>query len=271
MDYLSTQILVVTIVKDDLPGLIQTVKSVQSQAYEPKHHFLVIAKMDPLTQKFLDEFEGQISWVSEVDNSLYDAMNKWTYFKEGFELISWLNAGDIFSDVDTLTYVVEDFNRNQWNWFFGNMIMDNEIGGVITKHIQTPYRKILLELGIRWIPFSSTFLTRDFLEKVGPYRTDMGVGADQEFFIRAAQLSSPSTSHRILSRMKAGGTHSYLTGFRRERDWQEFRRVNGVYFLKSKFLDSCLLPILLCVRTLSRHKFARLLGLGKWFTKKWEL
>lgn len=253
-DALLPTILVVTIVKNDLNGLKKTLESVRSQNYSKYIHFVIDGDSGSVITEFLRETARtypQLQWISEPDTGIYGAMNKWDQFEGNANLVCWLNAGDLLSSQDVLQKVLTVFiDNNECQWVYGNSRIVDVTGRPIPGIRMTPFNLGLFVLGIKWIPHASTFMKTDFVKKLGFYKEDIGVGADQEFLMRATRFSIPCTSEDNFSIVEAGGTHETLHGVRRERDWQLYRSLNGYLFRNSKMLDTVLFPLIMTYRKL---------------------
>jgi len=238
------KVLVVTIVKDDLEGLVATVNSVLAQSYPRILHFVIDGNSSTNLTAYLESLDKKIEWISEIDNGIYDAMNKWTRNANKSDLVCWLNAGDVFESENTVNFVVSDFRMNRWKWFYGNNSTFNSKGERHRSYSQVPFSKLLFRMGVRWIPHASVFMDSKFALSLGDYRLDIGLGSDQEFLIRAAAKSLPATTRTRISSMKEGGVHSTIKPFRRELEWQKFRQINNVLLCNSFALDIFLIPLL---------------------------
>lgn len=238
------KVLVITIVKNDLEGLVATVKSVKAQNYPRILHFVIDGNSSKNLTQYLKSLDTKIEWISEIDNGIYDAMNKWTRKAKESDLVCWLNAGDLFESENTVDFVVSNFRANGWKWFYGNNSTFNSNGERHSSYSQVPFSNLLFRMGLRWIPHASVFMDTSFALSLGDYRKDIGLGSDQEFLIRAAKKSLPATTKTRISRMKEGGAHTTIKSFRREFEWQKFRQINEVLFCNSLILDTLLLPLL---------------------------
>jgi glycosyltransferase len=251
-------VLLVTIVKNDLLGLKKTIESVANQDYESLYHFVVNGGNDLETVAYLEFMQSlypSLSFVNEEDGGIYDAMNKWRIFDSDFDYLCWLNAGDYFNSSETVTNVLTLLKSSGAKWAYGNMEIVDSSGVTLSTHNQTPYRRRLLELGLRWIPHEASFISADIARTVDDYNVNIGVGADQEFLIRIASVAIPAVCNEIVVKIEAGGAHTSLRGMKREYEWHIFRKINNRLILNSQFCDLALLPILFCC-----HKF-RLLSL----------
>lgn len=237
-------VLVVSVVKDDTKGMLRTLQSVSDQSYSNLIHLVIDADSGKEMVELLSDFGKNLEWISEKDNGIYDGMNKWKKFDINFDLVCWLNAGDVFHNSETINTVISDFKQNRWSWLYGNNCNVDNLGNPLPTMKQHNFNLRKFSLGIKWIPHGSVFMQRNFLEKLGNYRLDIGSAADQEFLLRASRLAIPNSLDQILSLIEVGGEHSKLSGFRREMAWHEIRKVNSSLVLGSKLVDILILPLL---------------------------
>ena len=90
------KISIITITFNNLSGLKKTVESVETLSHAEYEHIVIDGGSSDETKAFLSNYNGHsITWVSEPDNGIYDAMNKGIKRSTGSWII-FMNAGDIF-------------------------------------------------------------------------------------------------------------------------------------------------------------------------------
>ena len=96
---------VVTVCRNALPLLQQTVASVAAQTFTDYEHIIVDGASADGTTEYLQHLDmPRLSWLSEPDNGIYDAMNKAVKQCNG-RWVVFMNAGDRFFADDTLQHV----------------------------------------------------------------------------------------------------------------------------------------------------------------------
>lgn len=89
---------VVTVVRNDRPGLSRTLQSVFSQSFRNFEYIIVDGASTDGTRKFLASFDACLDrWISEPDGGAYDAMMKGARMATG-KYVLFMNAGDEFVD-----------------------------------------------------------------------------------------------------------------------------------------------------------------------------
>ena len=97
----SCDITVVTVVRNDIEGLRQTVRSVLDQSVRPT--FIVVdgASTDGSSEFAHELSEDRVIVISEPDRGIYDAMNK-AIDRIETEWLLFMNASDVFRENDSL-------------------------------------------------------------------------------------------------------------------------------------------------------------------------
>lgn len=119
----NLKISVITVVKNDAPGLKKTAQSVLEQDYPELEWIVIDGGSTDGTVEAIRKYVSRISyWCSEPDLGPYDAMNKGLSKATG-EWVIFMNAGDAFYANKTLTGI---FNSpiNDADLVFGDTIAD---------------------------------------------------------------------------------------------------------------------------------------------------
>ena len=96
---------IVTVVLNDLNGLLRTQASIVSQNYL-NYEWVIIdgGSTDGSAEHIKNNIADSAIWVSEPDQGIYDAMNKGIALSSG-NYVVFLNAGDCFPSTDILEKV----------------------------------------------------------------------------------------------------------------------------------------------------------------------
>ncbi len=98
---------VVTVTRDDLPGLRVTGESLLGQTSDDYRWIVIDGSSRDGTVKWLDETlrATEHLWISEPDDSIYDAMNKGLDRASCGRYVLFLNSGDSLADAQTLSVI----------------------------------------------------------------------------------------------------------------------------------------------------------------------
>ncbi len=113
---------VITVVRNDLPGLIKTGESLAVQCAGDFEWVVIDGNSNDGTEHFArDHTAHYLSFSSEPDAGLYDAMNKGLERARG-KYVVFLNAGDVFATSDTLNRVREYLKHADLDLLYGDSL-----------------------------------------------------------------------------------------------------------------------------------------------------
>ena len=104
------QFSIITAIYNDIEGLALTRSSIAAQSFQDFEWIVIDGGSSDGTVAFLEQSEQKnLHWYSEKDEGIYDAMNKGISRSKGKYLV-FLNAGDAFASLDTLSSVAESLS-----------------------------------------------------------------------------------------------------------------------------------------------------------------
>ena len=193
---------IITIVRNDLPGLTTSCGSLEPIFASDIEHVVVDGSTKSDVRNFLSlRRKGRLKWISEPDEGIYDAMNKGLALASG-SYVLFLNAGDRFHSPFPMTKLRALIARSQ----------TEVISPVILGYSVETYgnRKYLRPgLGREADVFMShshqaTFYPRHFVE-TNRFRRDIPVGGDAEFTARAIYHSGAVFLPAVICEFSLGG------------------------------------------------------------------
>ena len=193
---------IITIVRDDLPGLTTSCASLEPIFACDIEHVVVDGSTKSDVRNFLSlRREGRLKWISGPDEGIYDAMNKGLALASGSYVV-FLNAADRFHSPFPMTKLRASITRLQ----------TEVIPPVILGYSAEVYgnRKYLRPgLGREADVFTSpshqaTFYPRHFIE-TNRFRSDIPVGGDGEFTARAIYHSGAVFLPAVICEFSLGG------------------------------------------------------------------
>ena len=114
---------IITITFKDLDGLKRTLKSINDQTFKDFECLIVDGGSGPEVVQFLGGLnDPRISWISEKDNGIFDAMNKGIENASG-DWLMFLNGGDSFYSAETLEKVAPALT-SQHDLVYGNCLLE---------------------------------------------------------------------------------------------------------------------------------------------------
>lgn len=195
---------VVTTTYNDIENLKRILAEVKKQTYPNIEHIIVDGGSTDGTVDLLKELEekepGRISWMSEKDNGIYDAINKGICMATG-DIVGC--CFDRYADEGVLMRMVEIMEKEGTDGVHGDLCyMDGD--RIIRKWHQG---QGVIRSG--WMPGHPTlYLKKEVYDKFGLYRTDYRISGDYEFMVRILYRKEVTLSYlpEILIYMSHGGT-----------------------------------------------------------------
>lgn len=166
------KISIITVCYNNIKGLEQTIKSVLSQTYHDLEFIVIDGDSKDGTKELAKKYP--ITFISEPDAGIYDAMNKGTKIATGTWL-NFMNAGDFFYDSETVAKIVPQLD-DHYDIIYGNTEIRYQDFNTIKIEPQ-PER-----LWMGRIPHQSAFIKKTTMEKWG-YNQANKIVADLEFFL----------------------------------------------------------------------------------------
>ena len=195
---------VVTTTYNDIENLKRILAEVKKQTYPNIEHIIVDGGSTDGTVNLLKELEekepGRISWMSEKDNGIYDAINKGICMATG-DIVGC--CFDRYADEGVLMRMVEIMEKEGTDGVHGDLCyMDGD--RIVRKWHQG---QGVIRSG--WMPGHPTlYLKKEVYGKFGLYRTDYRISGDYEFMVRILYRKEVTLSYlpEILIYMSHGGT-----------------------------------------------------------------
>ncbi len=187
------EICIITVAAGNCSGLIDTVRSVDSQIVSPLSHILVVSR---IPQAQLDEIEPRPyrRVIKDKDTSLYNAMNIGINAAIG-DLVVFLNGGDVLFDQRTIRYISRNWDGESIlcgrsiQTFENDIYMRPRLGHLAELDWSTPHQSI-------YVP----------LTKQLPLYDESGkIGADSVWIKRVREIYPSKFVTGILSRFALGG------------------------------------------------------------------
>ena len=201
---------VVTTTYNDIENLKRILAEVKKQTYPNIEHIIVDGGSTDGTVELLKELEekgpGCISWMSEKDNGIYDAINKGIRMATG-DIVGC--CFDRYADEGVLMRMVEIMEKEGTDGVHGDLCyMDGD--RIVRKWHQG---QGVIRSG--WMPGHPTlYLKKEVYDKFGLYRTDYRISGDYEFMVRILYRKEVTLSYlpEILIYMSHGGTSTNSLG-----------------------------------------------------------
>lgn len=119
----SIKISIVTVCYNAEKIIENTILSVLGQTYQNIEYILVDGKSEDRTLQIIKKYSGdrRIRYVSELDEGIYDAMNKGGCMATG-DYIQFLNAGDLLVNAKVVEGVVAQIKEKRCDIVYGDIV-----------------------------------------------------------------------------------------------------------------------------------------------------
>lgn len=181
---------------------LQMVNSVHNQSYENIEHIVIDGKSSDGTVDLLKELASKkwISYISEQDRGIYDAMNKGIRLAKG-KYILFMNSDDFFLSQESVQDSVALLESTNCDYLFANCLME-DIG----------YEWIFgNNISLFWnrMPFNhqTMFCKKNILKKFGGFDLKYKFAADYDFILKCIFNDLPyAYLNKTISVFRVGGT-----------------------------------------------------------------
>lgn len=165
----------------------KTILSVTNQSYKNIEYIVMDGGSTDGTIGILKKYAdaGLLSYVSESDNGMYDAINKGLMMSSG-DVLAYLNSDDWYFPW-TVSCVVNYLKTNQRvDLVYGDTVVYDFVGGGRRVNLYANASSAYLRSGLK-IAQPTVFFTRRVFEEVGAFGIDTKVISDCEYWLRCVR------------------------------------------------------------------------------------
>ena len=202
------KVTLITVTLNSEKFLEDAIRSVMEQDHHDIEHIIIDGLSTDGTLAIIDKYKDHIAkWVSEKDNSMYDAINKGMKMATG-DIIGTLNSDDMLAGQDVISSIVALFKKENVDVVYGDLLYVDQHNPdkVIRKWKGGKFNVNKFRFG--WMPAHPTFyFSRSLLDKCGYYETHFFTAADYEFMTRYLFYFKASAVYipKLVVKMRMGG------------------------------------------------------------------
>jgi glycosyltransferase involved in cell wall biosynthesis len=243
-------ITIVTVCLNSEKHIEQAIKSVIKQNYENIEYIIIDGGSTDKTLDIIKKYEKYITkWISEPDNSIYDAMNKGIDMANG-ELIGFLNSDDFYFP-NALNEISIKYKEKKADVLVGRLVLTNKESQVI-ETISCDVSRIK-DNDFNFI-HPSTFVKTKLMKKY-KFDTKYKIASDYKFLLKLFLKNYKFVNIDYdITNFREGGASSFWLKKTRERI-----KINKEQFGLSK-VYTIKLTIRLFFKHLNKIFFTALLG-----------
>lgn len=179
------KISIITVVRNAVATIQDTICSVASQKYKNIEHIIIDGASTDGTLDIIGMNQGKLSCVlSEPDRGIYDAMNKGIQLATG-DLIGFLNSDDVYNDNFVVSKVVSVVKKHKVDCVYGDLVYvsKNNLKRVHRYYDSSWFNSDKISKG--YMPAHPTLFLKDYIfKKYGYFKIDYDIAADFEFVAR---------------------------------------------------------------------------------------
>jgi glycosyltransferase involved in cell wall biosynthesis len=155
----------------------------------------------------LAELHPNISFNSEPDQGIYDALNKGIARATG-SIVGFVHSDDFLADTDVVKCIVDSFKAENADGVYGDLhyVAFDNTTKIVRNWVSKPFKKKMLKKG--WMPAHPTlFLKKQIYDTYGQFNMSYKIAADYDFILRVFQQKDLVFSYlpKTLIKMRVGG------------------------------------------------------------------
>lgn len=189
-DLKSIKFSVITCTMNSERFLEKTISSVQLQSHTNFEHIFIDGNSTDNTKSIIDNIKGnQTRFYIRDRKGIANAMNEGIRVATG-DIVLHLHSDDYLAHSEVLSRVSGYFTSNLCQWIYGRALLDNNSGWTpeAPSFPVYSYRR-LLQGNI--IPHATTFVRRNFYQKIGFFNEDLKYAMDYDMWLRMGKVKSP--------------------------------------------------------------------------------
>lgn len=204
------KISIITATYNSAKTLEACMNSVLKQTYENIEYIIIDGNSTDATIdliKLKSKHYANLSWVSESDNGIYDALNKGIKMATG-SVIGFVHSDDFLADSNIIAKIAAVFKSKDIDGVYGNLhyVKFNNVQNIVRNWKSQPFKRKLLNRG--WMPaHPSLFIKSDIYKSKGSFNIDYRIAADYDFILRIFKGSDYKFYYlpETIIKMRVGG------------------------------------------------------------------
>jgi len=223
---------IITVVYNNAHVIKSAIDSVLSQTYSDIEYIIIDGKSIDGTVAIINSYGNKITkFISELDNGIYDAMNKGLKLATG-DIVGILNSDDFYINEFVIEKLVKVFESKDVDSIYADLVYvkANNLDRIVRYYDSSYFHPNKFAYG--WMPAHPTFFARrEVYLKHGYFKVDYKIAADYELLVRFLFKNSISYCYipEVLVKMRMGGVSTswrsvYINTFEQLRACKE----NGI-------------------------------------------
>jgi len=201
---------IITATYNSAASITASLNSVFSQDYKDIECIIIDGDSKDDTLSIIEAYQRKytnITLVSEIDQGIYDALNKGIALATG-DLIGFVHSDDMLASPHIISELVEALRKTQAFGVYGDLQYISKLNSskVIRYWKSSLFSKSLLKKG--WMPPHPTlFLKKEVYKKHGIFNINYNISADYDFMLRVLKDNTLTFLYlpKVIVKMRVGG------------------------------------------------------------------
>lgn len=199
---------IITVVWNNKETIKYVIDSVLSQTYTNIEYIIIDGFSTDGTIEIIKNYEDKITkFISEVDNGLYDAMNKGIEVATG-DIIGILNSDDFYVDNNVIEKVIKEFKEKRVDSIFADLVYvkSENLDKVVRYYDSSKCFPDKFQYAL-YPAHPTFFVKREVYNKFGLFKLDYKIAADFDLMARFLYTNKISFSYlnESIIKMRIGG------------------------------------------------------------------
>ncbi len=196
---------IVTIVRNGLPFVRETIASVLSQDYPRLDYWVIDGESSDGTVGVIEQSQQRLAgWISEPDQGISDAFNKGLSRARG-DYVMFLNADDLLASSGAVTALVDAARNAGWpDVIYGDCNLTDRSTSAVLYRASIDYdAKRFLNFGM--LPHPSMLVRRRYFDRFGVFDTSFQSAMDYELLLRGVPKVGATRVPVLVTNVRTGG------------------------------------------------------------------
>lgn len=199
---------IITVTYNCEKTLQRTIDSVFNQNFDSYEYLIIDGGSSDSTISIIENnikrFDGKLSYISESDNGLYDAMNKGIKLARG-KYIGIINGDDYYNE-NAFSLVMEKFNEESIDIVYSDLLFTKSDNINYKKPLIADHNKLNNRMSVN---HPTCFVKKEVYEKYGVFDLKFKIAADYEIMARFFKNKCKFKKiDKVLAIMELGGLSS---------------------------------------------------------------
>jgi glycosyltransferase len=233
----NPKISIITVVKNGMPYLSDSINSFLKQNYLNKELIIIYSKSSDLTLKYLNKINNKNIriFIDKHSVNKFGSLNLGIKEAKG-DILGLLHSDDIFYSNQVLKNVANTYKKNSFEIYYGNILFSSRDNLFSIKRFWRSASFKPHKLYFGWMPpHTSLFLSKNIYKKFY-YATDFKISSDYDYILKIfLNTKKIFYENKIITIMRTGGdsTKNILT------------KILEDFFILKKFFYFYYVPIIM--------------------------